>query len=327
MSTEGGVKREGAATGTSVGILLEPGNRIVGETVLGQINKDKDAAPGEEKEKGTPIDVRLCDFDDCSYRISSDKDNLNIVTVSMSLPQYNATKDVGAQDAVNRYYKDYVTETEAGFDVSLRVDCGKVAKSDELCKTVSLLKSNVMGGVYDHYFSAVAKGTIDKEKPFNFNQRGDTIVYFVPNSGGVSVIISVDFKEKVDRAVGRVFLQEFVDARRSLGAAPPVAWSTNPPLELKAFGITEPTGNLGFITFSIMKNHVDNPAKKDKCVANIQMFRTYLQYHIKCSKSFFHSRMRFRAFELLKVLNRAKYDPPAEREKKTITGRTFTRAI
>lgn len=36
---------------------------------------------GEEKEKATPIDVRLCDFDDCSYRISSDKDNTNIVTV------------------------------------------------------------------------------------------------------------------------------------------------------------------------------------------------------------------------------------------------------
>jgi len=322
MSTEGGVKREAAATGTSVGILLEPGNRIVGETLAGQINRDTNS-----EEKATPIDVRLCDFDDTSYRISSDKENLNLVNISISLPSFNITKDVGGQAAVDRYYKDFVTAAESGYDVTLRVDVSKVAKADDLIQKVSLLKSNIAGGVYDYFFSAVAKGSIDKEKPFTFNQRGDTIVYFIPNSGGVSVIFSVDFKEKVDRAVARVFLQEFVDARRSLGAAPPVAWSTNPPLELKAFGITELTGNLGFITFSILKNHVDNPAKKDKAVATVQMFRTYLQYHIKSSKSFFHSRMRFRAAELLKVLNRAKYDPPADREKKTITGRTFTRAI
>jgi actin related protein 2/3 complex subunit 2 len=323
MSTEGGVKREAAGVGTNVGILLEPGNRIVEETVLGQIKREVTS----EDEKATPIDVRLCDFDDASYRISSDKENMNLVTVSLSLPSFTATKSMGSQAAFDSRYKEWAIEPESGFDVSLRIDVTKVAKAEELAKQVALLKSNVGGGVYDYFFSAVAKGTIEKEKPFTFNQRGDTIVYFVPNSGGVSVIFSVDFKEKVDRAVARVFLQEFVDARRSLGAAPPVAWGTNPPLELKAFGITEPTGNLGFITFSILKNHVDSPAKKDKCVANIQMFRTYLQYHIKSSKSFFHSRMRFRAAELLKVLNRAKYDPPADREKKTITGRTFTRAI
>jgi len=322
MSTEGGVKREGAATGNSVGVLLEPGNRILGETLAGQINRD----PTSE-EKATPIDVRLCDFDDTSYRVSSDKENINIVNISMSLPAFSATKDLGAQAAIDRYYKDLATEPESGFDVTLRVDTSKVAKPDDLIKSVSLLKSNVQGGIYDYFFSATAKGT--KEKSFFYNQRGDTIVYFVPNSGGVQVIFSVDFKEKVDRAVARVFLQEFVDARRSLGAAPPVAWGTNPPLELKEFGITEPTGNLGFITFSIMKSHVDTQAKKDKVVATLQMFRTYLQYHIKSSKSFFHSRMRFRASELLKVLNRAKYDPPADNtvNKKTITGRTFTRAI
>jgi len=245
----------------------------------------------------------------------------------MSLPSFNVTRDVGGQAAVDRYYKDVVTAVESGYDLTLRVDVSKVAKPEELIQKVSLLKSNVMGGVFDYFFSRVANGTIDKEKPFTFNQRHDTLVYFVPNAGGCSLIFSVDFKEKVDRAVARVFLQEFVDARRSLGAAPSVFWSTNPPLELKAFGITEPTGNLGFISFSILKSHVDNPAKKDKAVATIQMFRTYLQYHIKSSKSFFHSRMRFRAAELLKVLNRAKYDPPADREKKTITGRTFTRAI
>lgn len=50
------------------------------------------------------------------------------------------------------------------------------------------------------------------------------------------------------------------------------------------------------------------------------MFRDYLHYHIKCSKVYVHSRMRAKAGELLKVLNRARpqnTSRPAER--KTIT--------
>jgi actin related protein 2/3 complex, subunit 2 len=106
-----------------------------------------------------------------------------------------------------------------------------------------------------------------------------------------------------------------------------VAFSVNPPGELAPFGITEPIkGILGFVSFSVMKSHIDKPDKLDKVVSVLQGFRNFMQYHIKCSKAHFHSRMRARAVSLLGVLNRAKPDiDPKTLQARTMSGKTFTR--
>lgn len=62
---------------------------------------------------------------------------------------------------------------------------------------------------------------------------------------------------------------------------------------------------------------------REKTINNIQTFRNYLMYHIKCSKAYMHDRMRKRVDSLLQVLNRARAEPLEPREKKTITGKTF----
>jgi len=96
-------------------------------------------------------------------------------------------------------------------------------------------------------------------------------------------------------------------------------------LELKAFGITDPSDNLGYLTFAVLKNHVDRN-KKEAVISVMSVFRNYIQYHLKCSKSFFHSRMRAKVVDLLKVLNRAKViDENKAKDKKTISGKTFQR--
>lgn len=46
---------------------------------------------------------------------------------------------------------------------------------------------------------------------------------------------------------------------------------------------------------------------------------------MKCSKAHLHTRMRNRVRSFLQILNRAKSDPQKV-EKKTITGKTFSRA-
>jgi len=46
---------------------------------------------------------------------------------------------------------------------------------------------------------------------------------------------------------------------------------------------------------------------------------------MKCSKAYMHTRMRNRVRSFLQVLNRAKSDPQRV-EKKTITGKTFSRS-
>jgi len=252
------------------------------------------------------------------------------MTVSMNCPCYKLIEKVGGKDAFEKKYGNMVTAPLANYDVSLKVNLDELKDQktkEALVSSISQLKTTVIGGVFDYYFTALIANK--QPEPFSFPLRADTTVYFVPDKDRVTVLFTVDFKEKVDRAVARVFMQEFAEARAkgNLGASPPVGFSVAPPLELKAFGIVEPIkGILGFVSFSVMKAHIDKAEKKEKVIAVLQGFRNFMQYHIKCSKAHFHSRMRARAASLIVVLNRAKPDiDPKTIQARTMSGKTFTR--
>jgi len=318
-------------------ILLEPGNRILGETVAAQLkpaeipvpDKDDDAkgaAAAPQQAGREPIDVRLCDFDDVAYRVVIDAKDRNTMKVSMQLPCFREIKDKGGKDAVDRHYKGMSIDPESGYDVSLSINFDRLPlKDDELIKKIQMLKPNIMGGIYDYYFDALLTGK-PRTDSFKFSLRSDTQVFFLPRADRVIVIFGLDFHDKVDAAIAKIFMQEFVDAkkRKELGQAPPCTFSVNPPLELKEFGMVEPTGNLGFISFAVMKSHLES-GRKDKVIGVLQVFRNYIQYHLKCSKSYFHSRMRARVVAMLKILNRAKMERDEKKEMKTIGGKTFIR--
>jgi len=306
-------------------ILLERGNRILGETVSSKFFLDPE-------EKVEPMDVKLCDFDDVAYRVHIDAESKNIMTISMNLPCYKTIEKVGAREAFDkRYGKMAEGKAAANYDVTLTINLDELKdqkQKEGLVQSVSQLKHTVVGGVFDYFFGQLMAGKVPD--PFQFNLRADTTVFFVPKTDRVTILFTVDFKERVDRAVARVFMQEFAEARmkeKTLGATPPVAFTVQPPLELESFGIKEPIkGILGFVSFSVMKTMVDAPAKRDKVVSVLQGFRNFMQYHIKCSKAHFHSRMRARAVSLLGVLNRAKPDiDPRTVQARTISGKTFTR--
>jgi len=294
-------------------ILLEPGNRILEEAVNSQINAEG---------KREALDVRLCDFDDVSYRVQVEKENLDVMKLSFSAYCYSAIEKMGASAALEKNFGAHVVEPETGYDVTLNINIPSVSEKDALVKKLSLIKSTLIGGVFDTFFTALLEDK--KLEQFKFNLRSDTTVYFCPRDDRVTVIFSVDFAESVDKVIAKVFLQEFVDGRKKIGRAPPCAWGANPPNELADFGVKENQGNLGYISFAVMKSHLEK-GKKEAAIAVLQSFRTFLQYHIKCSKSHFHSKMRNRVRELIKVLNRAKVEDP-KKEKKLASGKTFKRS-
>ena len=80
----------------------------------------------------------------------------------------------------------------------------------------------------------------------------------------------------------------------------------------------------GFIIFSIEKRYIEG-SKIDNVVTLLTGFRPYLLYHIKCTKTHLQMRMRKRVEGWLQVLNRAIPASSNENEKKTSTGKTFTR--
>lgn len=64
-----------------------------------------------------------------------------------------------------------------------------------------------------------------------------------------------------------------------------------------------------------------------KVVDCMSSFRNFVQYHLKCAKSYFHSRMRLRVADLVKVLNRAKSTTDTNQPKRitTAAGKTLLR--
>jgi len=294
-------------------ILLEPGNRILEECLRSQICTT---------EKRIPMDVRLCDFDDVQYRVFVDKSNVDLLKLSISIPPFQRFKDKGGQAAVDKYYGEFKGGAETGFDVTLHVDCAKIKDHEATIKNLSLAKSKITGGAFDNPFTGLMEDK--KVEKFKFDLRPDTTVFFYPMVDRVTVIFEVNFQVKMDQVIANVMLKEFVNSRKQIGRAPPVSWEQNPPSELKEFGITQNKGCLGYMSFAILKSHLEK-GKQEAVIAVLQTFRTYLQYHIKCSKSYFHSKMRKRVAELIKVLNRAKV-PDLKKEKKTALGKTFKRS-
>jgi hypothetical protein len=147
--------------------------------------------------------------------------------------------------------------------------------------------------------------------------REEEAIYVKASHDRVTVIFSTVFREETDRIFGKVFLQEFVDARRrAIQNAPQVLFRNEPPLELQGFpGVSTSTnGEIGYITFGrysvsrlyilrltltvLFPRHLTN-ARRAEVISHIQTFRDYFHYHIKASKAFIHSRMRKRTADFL----------------------------
>lgn len=82
--------------------------------------------------------------------------------------------------------------------------------------------------------------------------REEEAIYIKASHDRVTVIFSTIFREETDRIFGKVFLQEFVDARRrAIQNAPQVLFRNDPPLELQGVpGLpASGTGEVGYITF------------------------------------------------------------------------------
>jgi actin related protein 2/3 complex subunit 2 len=290
-------------------ILLPLGHRCLTETCQDLIEWQPDEYAEEKKDQHRRnMKVEMHDYDNVSYQVQVKKGEYDRMVVSMNLPFLDDVRETGLQACLDSKYAGLVSDTtEDNYNVSLNVVFDEFKTEEDqkaLLGKLSNFKSNLVGSVFHHFFEAVNEGKVLPN--FKFDMRSDTEVFFVPSADRVAVIFGIDFSERFDKVLARIFMTEFVDARRRVGSAPPVSFDVNPTRELADFGLTEATGNIGFVSFSVLKSHVSTQAKRDKVANLLQGFRTYLQYHIKCSKSFFHSRMRKRCVDMLKVLNRAK---------------------
>jgi len=299
-------------------ILLEYHNKIIEDTLLEKF--------GITDGRYEAIETIIADFDGVTFHIfTPDSNAKNIIQISMSMKVFAELKKYGVDDILSKVYGSYIIDTENNYDVTLQVDASQppadVAKT---ARDIALLKRNALAAPFYKVFA-----DIEAKKPpaplVEIRYRDEEAMYLKPESDRVIVIFNIQFKDMDDVVFAKVFLQEYQDARKTMNNAPAVSYSQKePPLELKGVRNLRIGDGNGFVSFVLFASHI-TAGKKEKTIDNIQTFRNYLHYHIKCSKAFMHTRMRNRVKSFLQILNRSKSDAPST-EKKTITGRTFKRA-
>jgi len=298
-------------------ILLEIHNVIVEETLT---QKFENAAQGN---KPDAVEITVADFDGVLYNISNPDNDRSKLLVSISLKFYKELQDHGADELLKREYKDSITTPKDGFNVSLLYDLENLPENHkEAAKHAALLKRNCFASVFEKYFNFQRNEESGKSIAV-IHYRDDETMYVNAQTDRVTVIFSTVFKDDDDVIIGKVFMQEFSDGRRSYQQAPQVLFShKEPPAELA--GTDASVGdNVGYITFVLYPRHISEKAQ-DNTINLIHTLRNYLHYHIKCSKAYIHQCMRAKTNDFLKVLNRARPEPP-KTEKKTFSGRSMAR--
>ena len=271
------------------------------------------------------IDQIVSDFDGVTFHISTPQSKSQIV-ISLSVKCYRELLAYGAEQVLQREYGAYITSPpEAGYDFSITIDLDNLPAAqeerEELVRRIALLKRNAMAAPFEKAFDQFAElaeeaakytsesapqGVQEGGEVMAIHYREEEAIYIKASHDRVTVIFSTLFKDEVDRIFGKVFLQEFVDARRrAIQNAPQVLFRSDPPLELqglKGVGKTGEKGEIGFITFVLFPRHLKRDRREDS-ISHIQTFRDYFHYHIKASKAYIHSRMRRRTADFLQGMS------------------------
>lgn len=289
-------------------ILLETHNNAVEEILNGIFESVK-----EDPEQKLKIDHKIADMDGVTYHItvSSDKKRLS---VGINLSFFKDLMEHGVMDFLRQEYGEML-QSQPGCDqnVTLSIDLGALpANHGELARKCALLKRNCMASVFVKFFNI--QPTLDAKSPGRravIHYRPDETMYVQAISDRVTVIFSTVFKDADDMLIGKVLMQEFTQSQRRLDRAPQVLYSHRiPPAELQGTNAVV-SDSVAYVTFVLQPRHVAPGPVREKTIDLIQSLRSYLHYHVKCTKAYIQMRMRAKTSEFLKVINRSRVEPSA----------------
>ena len=205
-----------------------------------------------------------------SFHVSTPETKSKIL-ISISLKCYPELLQYGAQAVLEREYGQYIVTPEAGYDFSVLIDLDSLPSDpeakDDLIRKVSLLKRNAMAAPFERAFDDFARrqdeaskftsesapeGVREGGEVMAIHYRDEEAIYIKASHDRVTVIFSTIFREETDRIFGKIFLQEFVDARRrAIQNAPQVLFRNEPPLELQGVrGLSNTQKKeVGYVTF------------------------------------------------------------------------------
>jgi len=244
------------------------------------------------------------------------------LTVAFKSPAADSLLKQGGREYINTVYKESIINPISGYDVSLQIPF-TVNPNDrvQVATKLASLKSYLYSSIVLTRMEAANKGqTIPGMVDIALRSHKERMFVKQDGPDRITIIFSIEFQAHNDAVMGQVFCNEFATCKES--GVPSCSYSAKPPSELRDIKNIPVGDRISFVTFVIYDRNFKG-AKMENAAFTITTFRNYLHYHLKCCKSYLHTRMRTRVENLLKVLNRAKQETAVS--KKTAAGRTFTR--
>ena len=303
-------------------------SRVVADILRTQI-----ATLGTKKPQ--TCDVRLVEHDDVHLHVlANPREHASEVTLSLAAPSGTPGLPDGAQKHVLAELAalgDAVRVADAperGFHLTLHVDLARLpaepAAQADAVRALASLRAAALGAPVRDALRALAEGGSTAAPATPVLYRANEAYFVCPTNDGVTFVFPLRCKDASDATIACTFFGDFGKAKAVRGA-PPCRWDREPPLELKGCRPELAHGaNGGYVSFTLERRHVEG-GRLENAVWSTISFPAYASRHIKCSKAFFHSRMRKRTDSLLQTLRQAK--PERKVEKKTASGRTFRREV
>ncbi len=190
-------------------------------------------------EKPPFIDIIFSDFDGVKFHLFTPSESeLTVVHLSLSWAVLPSLLKQGAQAKLQKEYGAFLIAPESGYEVTLKLDTGKLTPEQKtrIPFHFAMLKRNIFAAPFADYFDACAA---KKDMPtLEVKYRSGESVFLKTEQDRCIVIFNVHFVDKDDQLLGKVFIEEFVHARKALAAAPSCSFSlVEPPRELDGFKV------------------------------------------------------------------------------------------
>jgi hypothetical protein len=282
------------------------------------------------------LDERLVDFG-CRYRITVQKaeskdDHTDImICVHVGIVGWDKVKDqaipalqsifgVDAILCIDRgHHSGADTQTQdvicQEYNVSIQVCSQKNPNLTQYISSLCKVRSIILGSGLMSAFRSLLDTTemassVPKQKDSASFQipiqrcykTTQSMVVTTTQSERVTIVIPVAFQDGTDRALAKLFLQQFQQAqRRSSAKNVPLCdfrRCNEPPREMEPYLDELPSSSVGgehlagYISFTFFENHIKSEENVERMAQNLLMFFDFVDYHVKCSKSYIHSRMR-----------------------------------
>ena len=265
--------------------------------------------------------------------------------MAFSAKDFNKIYEYAGKEFLEAEYKEFECKpncklSDQSFDLAIKVDLEKFKKAyeqkskkmseeekekfdedrkeiraelDKFAKTTAEKLSTFRVKIYSYALEKMLKDVKDNKKtvkPLDFHLNEKNIVHMVPLKDNVMLVYGVDFQQKTDQSLARVFLQELKEAKNHVKNC----INGNVYVELdetpkNIMQVDNPKNySNGLVVFNLFVNKFDT---MKKFLNYFITFREYVQFHIHSIKTFLHIRMNRKGKELMGKLEGCRIIPEA----------------